>query len=189
MKRLFAVAALVFAYFSATSLRADLLGTHVSGSLTFSGGSVNYFDPLRGFVPTGYGNSVSPTNVTVGSDIEFGFKDFNNRDSANFTATGLAVRDVCLADLHCSGSVPFQMRFTDLTFSSAALLTNDLGVTFDFRGNTLTINYLPSPVRDDNAVAIFSLETAAATPEPGTIALVGTGIVGATGAIRRRYLA
>lgn len=189
MKKLFAALAVAVISFSATSLRADLLGTKVNGSLTFAGGSVNYFDAANGFVPDGFGNSISPNNVVINSDVEFGFRDNINRDIANFSNTGLIVRDVCLAGFDCTGNASFQMKFTDLAFSSATLLSNDLGVTYSFSGNTLTVNYPGGFVADNNATATFLIGSVAQTPEPGTMALVGTGLLGVVGTLRRRFAA
>ena len=190
MKKILAVLAVAFLSLSAASSRADLLGSKVNGSLTFGGfGTTNFFDPANGFVPAGYGNSTSPNNVVIGSGIEFGFNDSVNRDIANFSGTGLLVRDVCLAGGTCGGNNTFVMTFTDLAFTSATLLTNSLGITYSFSGDTLTINYPGNFVDSGNATATFLIGTTAPTPEPGTMALVATGILGAAGAIRRRLAA
>lgn len=190
MKKIVVLLALAFTSLSATSLRADLLGSRVSGSLTFAGNTaINYFDAVNGYVPADFGNSSSPNNVVINSGIEFGYRDDVNRDTANFTANGLTVRDVCLVGANCTVNNPFQMIFTDVAFGSASLLTNDLGVTFSFSGDTLTINYPGRFVADNNAIASFQIGTAAQTPEPGTLGLVATGIMGAAAALRRRLLA
>ena len=190
MKKALAVFAVAALSFSASSLRADLLGTKVNGTLNFNGGTTNYFDPANGFVPAGYGNSTSPNNVVIGPGVEFGFKDGINRDIANFSANQLVVRDVCLLGGDCTINAPFKMTFTDTAFTSASLLSNDLNVTFSFAGDVLTVNYPGFFVADDNATAVFSIGTGGApTPEPGTMGLVATGILGAAGAIRRRFIA
>ncbi len=190
MKRVLAVLAVAVLSFTAQSLRADLLGTKVSGTLTFNGGSVNYFDPANGFVPNGDGNAAGPNNVVIGSGVEFGFNDGSNRDVANFSATQLVVRDVCLIGANCTVNAPFKMTFTDTAFTSASLLSNDLNITFSFAGDVLTVNYPGLFVADNNATAVFLIGTGGAqTPEPGTMGLVATGILGAAGAIRRRFIA
>ncbi|GAC1358532.1 MAG: hypothetical protein NVSMB3_05590 [Acidobacteriaceae bacterium] len=191
MKKLIAVLAVAVVSLSATSLRADLLGTKVTGSLTFSGGTTNYFDPAFGFVPAGFGNSVSPVNVTIGSGVEFGFNDFLNRDTANFSASHLVVRDICHVEAEfCPGSGPFKMTSTDPAFTSATLLTNELGVSFLFAGDVLTVNFPGGLIPDNNATATFLIGSATGqTPEPGTMGLVGTGLLAAAGAVRRRFAA
>ncbi len=134
---------------SATSLRADLLGSKVSGSLTFLNAPTNYFDPANGFVPSGFGNHSSASQVTINSGVEFGFDDGSNRDTADFTGHGLTVGDLCLDGFECLGNAGFHMTFTDPAFTSASLITNSLGVTFTFSGDTLTVNYPGEGVEND----------------------------------------
>lgn len=190
MKKVLALVAVAAALsVSATSLHADLLGSKVTGSLTFSDDTTNYFDPANGFVPSGFGNHSSASQLTINSGVEFGFDDGSNRDTANFTKNGLTVKDLCLDGFHCLGNSSFNMTFTDPAFASVSLLTNELGVTFAFSGDTLTIHYPGEGIADEDANATFSIGTAAQTPEPGTMALVTTGILGMTGAIRRRFIA
>ncbi len=187
MKKILAVFAVAVLSFSASSLRADLLGTKVNGTLTFNGGTVNYFDPANGFVPAGDGNAAGANNVVIGPGVEFGFNDGANRDVANFSAMQLVVRDVCLSGANCTFNGPFKMTFTDTAFTSASILSNDLNVTFSFAGDVLTVNYPGAFVADNNATAVFSIGSTAPTPEPGTVGLVATGLLGAAGAIRRRF--
>ncbi len=182
----FTVAALAL---SATSLRADLLGSKVSGTLNFGTSTTNFFNPAFGFVPSTYGNSSGANNVTIGPGVEFGFMDGANRDTANFTATGLTVGDVCLLGTDCAGNAPFIMTFTDPSFATAVLLTNSLGITFNLSGDILTIRDAGTTVPGGNATATFDLGSTAATPEPGTMGLVATGLLGAAGAMRRRLTA
>lgn len=192
MKRLLVVLAVVGVSLSAASLRADLLGTKVSGSLTFNDDPTNFFDPINGQVPAGYGNSSGPNNVTIGKGVEFGYKDPFNRDTANFRASTLTIRDVCrVFDGICFGSDSFQMKFADAAFTSARLLNNELGVNFSFSGDVLTINFEGGEIPDNNATAKFLIGSSAVaqTPELGTMGLVATGILGAAGAIRRRLAA
>jgi hypothetical protein len=72
---------------NASPVRADLLlGTTVSGALlSFAPGVANGFDPANGFVPPGFGNSVSPNNVVIGSEIEFGFSNGTATITVDFT--------------------------------------------------------------------------------------------------------
>jgi len=71
-----ALALVASLFVTSISQAAFLTGTTVLGSLTFSGGGPNYFDPNNLFVPAGFGNSTSPPDpsVMVSSAIEFGFQ-------------------------------------------------------------------------------------------------------------------
>jgi hypothetical protein len=71
---------------NASPAMADLLiGTTVSGFLGTSSIPGNAFDPANGFVPSGFGNSVSPNNVVIGSQIEFGFSNGTTTITVDFT--------------------------------------------------------------------------------------------------------
>lgn len=98
---------------------ASLLGTEVTGSLTFTGDPSNYFDPGYGFVPAGYLN-VSGSSVTVSNPaIEFGFDDGSSLISADFLNNKLVLNDV----IELSGPTnSFQMVFTDTALFGQPLM-------------------------------------------------------------------
>lgn len=164
-------------------LLADGIGTSVSGSLTFGGGTINYFLTANGFVPAGYGNSTSnPT--TIGSGIEFGFEDGANTDTADFTGTTLSIKDVDVA-----GAVNFEMDFTDAAFAGFTQLTNASGFTYSFSGDTLKVFYAGTSTPGTYTTTFSyttAAATAAATPEPSGLILMGTGALGIIGATRRK---
>ena len=80
---------------------ADLTGTQVTGSLQFSAPppvGINYFDPANQYVdgplgtfPGGSLNSSGTTVTISGTAVEFGYKDSDNTDSANFTGSQLTI--------------------------------------------------------------------------------------------------
>jgi hypothetical protein len=186
MKKISSLLAIAVLCLSAGSLWADGIGTDVTGSLTFNGISTNYFDAANGFVPAGYGNSGGSTTVTIGPGIEFGFADGFNLDAADFTGSTLTISNEVLTP-HIASSL--EMIFTDSAFTGFTLASNDLGLTYSFAGNTLTINRAGG-IYSGLSTSVFNYTTAASpVPEPGTIVLLGTGLLGAVGAVRRRLAA
>lgn len=173
------VAAAMFA--ASLSAYADGLGTSVTGVLHFQGLSANYFDPANGIVPPGYGNSSGPT-VVIGPGIEFGISDPGNTDTADFTGSTLLITDV----IH-TAAAPFEMDFTDSAFTGFTQLTNTSGFTYSFSGTTLKVFYAGS-LNSGLATTSFSYTTsnAAVTPELSTIALLGSGLLGVAGIVKRR---
>lgn len=160
---------------------ASLINSTVTGFLGFNGGSTNYFDPANGFVPTtGYTNSSSQANsATVsitGNQIEFGFSDSANRDSANFNGGTLTITDVATG----SGSTA-TYRFTDAAFAGLTLVeTSDTflngGASATLIGTTLTVTTSAFSTAGTYS-ATYDL-AAATVPEPTSIALLGLGLLG-----------
>lgn len=183
MNRLACALAVVALFISGTSLRADGLGTNVTGTLTFGGSSTNYFDKTNGYVPTtGYGNSGGSTTVTIGPGPEFGFQDTANLDTADFDRTTLVITDNSFQ----GSSKSFQMTFTDSAFLGFNLLNDDLGITYYFTGTTLTVDFPGGNIKGSDSV-LFSYSSLDPVPEPGTLGLFATGLVGGAGILRRRF--
>jgi hypothetical protein len=180
MKTLLVATALV----GATSTAHAAVANGVTGSLTFGGGSTNYYNPANGFVPAGYGNT-GGTTVAIGAGTEFGFADSVNTDTADFTATSLLLKDVV------GGSAN---NWTQIFTASQAGFFNNIalgasnfsGLTYLVTGNTLRVDWIGTESRGTYA-ANFSFG-AAAVPEPATWAmmLVGFGMMGAAMRYRRR---
>lgn len=176
---------------SSATMRADGLsglGTSVSGSITFNGyGSTNYFDKnnnVQDYVPnSGYSNSAGGTTFNIAPTVSFGFQSSADLDTALFTGSTLTVSDTCIPFQKAGGCIndPFQMTFTDSAFTGFSPVSNTLGMTYTFSGDTVTLKF-PSGV-DGTAV----LDYTSSVPEPASLTLMATGILGAAGAIRRRF--
>jgi hypothetical protein len=168
--------------------KADLIGTQVTGSLTFGTNSTNYFDPAFGAVPSGYGNSTPNNNVNVPiapPTVTFGFNDTLSLITAAFNGNGLVVSD----SVESTGAFnPFTMTFTDTAFTGLTLSKSSdnfpSGVTSTLVGDTLTINWGGGFVKGgDSFTADFGLtpSTTAGVPEPSTLTLLGLGSLGLLG--------
>ncbi len=155
--------------------KASLVGSQVTGSLTFSGDPSNYFDPNYGFVPaTGYLNASGTTVLTSDAAVEFGYDDGESLISADFSDGQLAVGDF----IELSGSTnDFQMIFTDSAFAgqSLTLLSSNLSLAdYSLLGDSITLDYVGG-----NTLAGQTLHTSfaiAPTPEPSTFSLISIAL-------------
>ncbi len=169
---------------------AGLTGTSVTGTLTFSGGTTNYYDPANGFVPSsGYLNASSPTVTIASPAVEFGFNDNVNLDFANFSASQFTIEDVVETG---PANAPFTMTFTDAAFSGMAFAkVSDSfthgGLTATLVGNKVTINWAGGTVTaGDDYTSTFTMVP---VPEPSTWALAGLGAAALALATRRQFRA
>ncbi len=149
---------------------AGLVGTSVTGSLTFGGNSSNYFDPGYGFVPAGYLNASGTTVTISNSAIEFGFDDGSSRISANFSDSQLTVSDL----IETSGpSNSFQMVFTDSAFTGQYLIpvSDSFPLAgYSVVGDVMTLDYPGgNPAMGQTLDATFAVTP---VPEPSTLGLI-----------------
>jgi hypothetical protein len=176
---LFAIAVLCL---SASTLRADAIGTLVTGTLNFNGsGTTNFFDAANGFVPPGFGNSGGSITVPIGSGIEFGFSDGANLDTADFTGSTLTITDQSFV----GSSTGYTMTFTDPAFTGFIAVDNELGLLYTFSDHTLTLTFPAGNIKGTESSA-FEFTSITPIPEPGTLALMATGLLGAAGLIHRK---
>jgi hypothetical protein len=160
-----------------------LLGTEVSGSAQANGAGGNFFDPVSGLVPTGFGNSSSPNNVVISaSQTEFGLKNQPGdiTITADFTGNSLDLEYVLVPPPGGAGgnSVgPLTFTFTDTAFAGLSFgSTSDnfpSPVTAGLVGDVLTLSAPRTPfgLGTQTFDAVFSF-----TPVPGPI--VGAGLPG-----------
>ncbi len=147
---------------------ASLVGTSVTGSLTFAGGPSNYFDPGYGFVPaSGYLNSSGTTVTISNSAVEFGYDDGSNLISADFSDNQFTISDRVETGGANNG---FEMIFTDSAFSQQSLLrvSDSFPISsYSVAGNVITLDYAGgTPAVGQTLSATFGVSP---SPEPSTL--------------------
>jgi hypothetical protein len=163
-------AALLLSLF-ALSANASLVGTSVTGSLTFSGDPSNYFNPGYGFVPaTGYLNFSGITVSISDSAVEFGYDDGSSRISADFSSNNLNISDLIELSGPTNG---FQMTFTDTAFGGKYLIPSSHSFPisgYSLVGDVITLDYSGgNPTQGQTLTAAFTIDS---IPEPSVLGLI-----------------
>ena len=163
---------------------------------------MNYFDPANGHVPTGEANG-SRAAITIGAgasvigytqSVTTGYVPVLNPP---VVAPDLLTDTFAGDDLSISVADPvslgnFEMVFTDTAFAGAAL--NDIvdvagtGITSSVVGDTIKVLVGAGVTADvySFTIACDPSGTSSVTPEPGSFALLGNGLLGMAGITRRR---
>lgn len=181
----FLAAAILTVLCMAPMCRAGLIGTTVSGFITFDGETLNYYNPSNGLVPAGYQNSAgaqdSPIVIIVGGD-EFGFQDAANVDVTSFSSTGFTFTDTSESGF----SFSINLALKDTAFTGVSLISSTFpGLTYSISGDVIKIHNPQFSVAAGQVyTASFSVSSASGVPEPSSFALLLIGTAG-LGALRK----
>ena len=138
------------------------------------------------------------TNATVYSLIPPSSTIDNNVFTATFTDIGgvalLNVTDICanVGVLHAATPCSLEFAFSDTNLGVPFLLSdvNLLGLlSANVNADVLDIDVGGASIGGGSAEFGFGAPPPAATPEPGTLSLLGSGLLGVAGVVRRRFRA
>ena len=120
----------------------------------------------------------SPQAAVIGAGIEYSYTDPANKDTADFSAAQLTIRDQVFRDAN-----GWEMTFaTPGSFTSLSLVSSSFvpGLTFSLAAGKVVVDWLGTDTGPHDYVAVFDVTTAPAIPEPETYALMlaGLGVVG-----------
>ena len=194
---------------------SGVLTLYNPGDVPLQPTGVNFMDSSTGAVPPGYGNSNTHGTAVIGSGIEFGVTNGSELLTIDYTGSTVTLTDACLnsgcgSTPYTVGFYSPYITGYSLVSSSGLNAVYSYGDTRYFPGNagaltffgdpgfsgfSITFDYTsiapPPPATQSLQLASFSRFAALAAdpppavPEPASFGLVGTGLLGLAGCIRR----
>jgi PEP-CTERM motif len=185
------------------------------GNIPLQPTGVNFLDSSTGAVPPGFGNSNTNGTAVIGSGVEFGATNGSDFLTIDFTGTTATLTDTCLNSGCGSTSItiamysPYITGYTPVSsslpntvysYGNTFYFPGDAGaLTFfgapGFTGGSITFDYTsitpPPPatqslrLTSSSRFAPLAVDPPSAVPEPASFGLVGTGLLGLAGCIRR----